>query len=74
MKECTSVAASPYGEWSELEKAAEKISKMDDVDLVVLDCIGFTQKMKEMFAEKTGKTVVLPRTLLARVISEVTDI
>lgn len=30
--------------------------------------------MKEMFAEKTGKTVVLPRTLLARVISEVTDI
>ena len=47
---------------------------MDDVDLVVLDCIGFTQKMKEMFAEKTGKTVVLPRTLLARVISEVTDV
>ena len=44
------------------------------VDLVVLDCIGFTQKMKEMFAEKTGKTVVLPRTLLARVISEVTDV
>ena len=25
-------------------------------------------------AEKTGKTVVLPRTLLARVISEVTDV
>ena len=74
VKECTSVAASPYGEWPELEKAAEEISKMDDVDLVVLDCIGFTQNMKEMFAEKTGKTVVLPRTLLARVISEVTDI
>ena len=28
----------------------------------------------ETVAEKTGKTVVLPRTLLARVISEVTDI
>jgi protein AroM len=30
--------------------------------------------MKAMFAEKTGKLVILPRTLLARVISEVTDI
>lgn len=67
------VAASPYGEWAELEKAAEEI-KDSDADLVVLDCIGYTQKMKKMFAEKTGKKVVLPRTLLARVVSELTDI
>ena len=71
---CVSIAASPYGDWAALEAAAEKIRDMDDVDVVVLDCIGFTQKMKQMFAEKTGKLVVLPRTLLARVITEVTDL
>lgn len=68
-----SVAASPYGDYADLEKAAEQIKDMD-ADLVVLDCIGYTQEMKEMFAKKTGKLVVLPRTLLARVVSELTDI
>ena len=59
------VAASPYGEWDALEEAAEQVKNMDG-DLIVLDCIGYTQEMKRMFAEKTGKKVVLPRTLLAR--------
>lgn len=67
------VPASPYGPWEELERAAGEIAEMD-ADLVVLDCIGFTQEMKNMFAGKTGKLVVLPRTLLARVISELTDV
>ena len=31
----------PY-DWAALEAAAEKIRDMDDVDVVVLDCIGFT--------------------------------
>jgi len=69
----TTVAASPYGEWEALEAAAEQIKDMDG-DLIVLDCIGYTQKMKDMFAQKTGKMVVLPRTLLARVVSEITDV
>lgn len=69
----TTIAASPYGEWEDLERAAEEIKELD-ADLVVLDCIGYTQEMKEMFAKKTGKKVVLPRTLLARVVSELTDV
>ena len=73
VKEVKTIAASPYGEWEALEQAAEEVKNMD-ADLIVLDCIGYTQKMKEMFAEKTGKKVVLPRTLLARVVSELTDI
>lgn len=73
VKEVKAIAASPYGEWDALEQAAEEVKHMD-ADLIVLDCIGYTQKMKEMFAEKTGKKVVLPRTLLARVVSELTDI
>ena len=67
------VAASPYGEWDALEEAAEQVKNMDG-DLIVLDCIGYTQEMKRMFAEKTGKKVVLPRTLLARVVSELTNL
>lgn len=73
VREVKAIAASPYGEWEALEQAAEEVKNMD-ADLIVLDCIGYTQKMKEMFAEKTGKKVVLPRTLLARVVSELTDI
>lgn len=67
------VPASPYGPWEDLVNAAREIRGMD-ADLVVLDCIGFTQEMKNMFAKETGKLVVLPRTLLARVISELTDV
>lgn len=73
VREVTSVAASPYGPFEDLEKAAEQVKDMDG-DLIVLDCIGYTQEMKEMFARKTGKLVVLPRTLLARVVSELTDV
>ena len=68
-----SVAASPYGDWADLEAAAHKVKDMEG-DLIVLDCIGYTQRMKDMFARITGKLVVLPRTLLARVVSEVTDV
>ena len=57
----------------DLEAAARKVRDLDG-DLVVLDCIGFTQEMKELFARESGKLVVLPRTLLARVVSELTDV
>ena len=73
VEKVTTVAASPYGEWEALEAAADQIKDMDG-DLIVLDCIGYTQKMKDMFAKKTGKMVIIPRTLLARVVSEITDV
>lgn len=68
------IAANPYGDWESIEKAAEEAAKIEDADLIVMDCIGYSQKMKDMFATKTGKPVVLPRTLLARVVSELTDV
>ena len=73
VNQVTSIPASPYGDWTSLEAAAYKIKNMDS-DLVVLDCIGYTQEMKEMFAKITGKMIVLSRTILARVVSELTDI
>lgn len=66
------VSGSPYGEWKGLEKAAEQLVGAE-VDLIVLDCIGFSREMKELFAKKTNKPVILPRTLLARLVSELTD-
>lgn len=66
------VSASPYGNWEEILKAAEQIKELH-ADVIVLDCIGYTQEMKKVFAEETKKPVILPRTLLARMISELTD-
>ena len=70
---CKGSACLALWDWETLEKAARQVKDMDG-DLVILDCIGFTQEMKNMFARETGKLVVLPRTLLARVISELTDV
>ncbi|MCL1993742.1 MAG: AroM family protein [Spirochaetes bacterium] len=64
-----SIAASPYGAWEELEAAAESL-RGTDAGLLVLDCMGYTKKMKALFAEKTGAQVVLSRTLMARLIGE----
>ena len=44
------------------------------VAMTVIYVLLFAKVAKKMFAEKTGKKVVLPRTLLARVVSELTDI
>lgn len=73
VEKVTTVAASPYGPMDALEEAARQVRNLDG-DLVVLDCIGYTQEMKELFARESGKLVVLPRTLLARVVSELTDV
>ena len=73
VNQVTSIPASPYGDWETLTAAAERIKDMKG-DLVVLDCIGYTQERKEMFAKITGKMIVLSRTILARVVSELTDI
>lgn len=70
VKTAHAVPASPYGEPAELERAAEEISKMANVDLVVMDCIGYSAAMKHKVAEITGKNIVLSRTLLAHVAAE----
>jgi len=66
------ISASPYREWEEVLEAAGQIKGLKG-DVIVLDCIGYSQEMKKMFARETNKLVILPRTLLARMISELTD-
>jgi len=64
--------ASPYGDPEELDRAAQEVSAMD-VDLVVLDCIGYTRAMKEQVRRVSGKRVILSRTLAARAVLELLD-
>ena len=64
--------ANPYENAAGLEVAAEKFLE-DRVQLCVMDCIGYNCQMKQRLEELTGLPVILPRTLVARVISEMLE-
>ena len=66
------ISASPYEHLELLPTAAKEAASLPG-DLILLDCIGFSSKMKEIFSKETGLPVILPRTLLARVVSEMTE-
>ena len=53
-----------------LERAAERLSQQN-VDLIVLDCLGYSQEMKNKVKAITGLSVIIPRTLVGRLIEEV---
>jgi protein AroM len=61
--------ASPYENSGKIQDAAKKL-RAENVDLTVLDCIGYTRQMKQTVREITGKPVILARSLLARVLRE----
>jgi len=62
--------ATPYGEPSEVLQAAAAL-KRRGAEIVVMDCIGYTSKMKEAITELTGLPVILPRTVAARTVAEI---
>lgn len=61
--------ALPYATEEQVTAVARRLAKTE-VDLIVLDCIGFNTMMKKTVRDITKKPVILPRTLLARAISE----
>jgi protein AroM len=61
--------ANPYGGIKALEEAATFLAE-ENVDLIVLDCIGFTLKIKELFRNLTKKPIILPQTILGRILKE----
>ena len=63
------VASSPYKNFGNIEVAAEYL-KDKNVDVIFMDCMGYTSAMKETVKTVTGKKVFLPRTLVARVLNE----
>lgn len=62
------IAVSPYDSMDTVLSAAESIPA--ETDLILLDCIGYTVEMKERIRKRTGKPVILPRTLMAHMICE----
>ena len=52
---------------------AQKAKEIDS-DLIVMDCIGYTEAAKKLVRKISGKPVILCRTMLARVISEWVDV
>lgn len=64
------IPGSPYGDIEEIELAAIEL-KNKNIDVIILDCMGYTLKIKRLVEKISGKPVILSRTLSARVISEV---
>jgi protein AroM len=59
-------AVSPYTASARaMEETARRLAG-ENPDLLVLDCMGFTQQAKKIFRDVTGKPVVLPRSVLGR--------
>ncbi|MBG0763957.1 MAG: AroM family protein [Tissierellales bacterium] len=62
--------ASPYKDIKNIEKAAEDFNDKN-IDAIFMDCMGYTLEMKKIVEEVTKKKVVLPRTLVARIINDI---
>lgn len=65
----TSAHGSPYAGDGSLEYAAKSFA-YTDVDLIVLDCMGYSSVQQKMVSELSGKPVLLSRTLAAKVLME----
>ncbi len=63
------VSGSPFINMDAVTYAARELN-CKDVSLICLDCMGYTIEMKNQVSEITGKPVILPRTLVARIADE----
>lgn len=63
------VAASPYEDLSQLEKAAETLAEAR-VEMAVMDCIGYTLAMKKRVQELAKAPAILARSLVGHVLKE----
>ncbi len=60
---------SPYGPKEDLIQGIKRLSE-NDLSFIVLDCMGYSAVMKDMIKEMINIPIVLPRTLIARIIRE----
>lgn len=67
--EVTAAHGSPYAQDGSLERAAEGF-RGSDVDLIVLDCMGYTVSLQNLVSQLSGKPVLLAKMLAARVLTE----
>lgn len=62
-------ACSPYDNIEVVETVADQLLQ-SEVDLIVLDCIGYTMEMKDTVYNKTKIPVILARSISAKAIRE----
>lgn len=60
---------SPYGPKEDLIQGIKRLSE-HDLSFIVLDCMGYSTVMKDKVKEMLNIPVILPRTLIARIIQE----
>lgn len=63
-------AASPYGPREAIEAAAASF-RDSDVDMLMADCMGFTQELGELIQTASGKQVFVPRVVLPALLKAV---
>ena len=63
------VAASPYGDLSDIEKASQFLVDAN-VSIIILDSIGFSQEMKQHVRKITGRPVLCSRTMVGRILED----
>ena len=64
--------ASPYLDFEGVRRAAQQF-RGQDLAFVCTDCMGYTVAMKRAIQQETGLPVILPRTLVVRVLGELLD-
>ena len=62
-------SASPYLDFDKVVEAAS-FFKGKNLAFICTDCMGFTMEMKHQIQEVTGLPVLLPRTLVVRILCE----
>lgn len=65
-------AASPYGGQTELTRAAEELGG-HPLDLVVMDCVGYTLAHRRVVMQATGRPVILASRVVARIVGELVE-
>jgi protein AroM len=63
-------AASPYGPEEEIIALADRLAERN-LDLILLNCMGFGYKAKLLIRERTGRPVIQANALVARVLREI---
>ena len=61
--------ASPYGDIEEIKKEAVQLDD-NDISIIFMDCMGYSEKMKKIVQDVTKKPVIIPRTMIVKIALE----
>lgn len=63
------VFASPYGNIDNIKNEATHLDN-SEISIVFMDCMGYSENMKKIVYEITGKPVIIPRTMIVKIALE----